>query len=176
MSIAREAKEKVVNEIKDKLEKSQSVIFTSYKGLTVENDTELRRKFKESNSEYKVYKNTLMWRAAKELGYEDLKQYFEGPTSVSFGYDDPVAPAKIITNFLKSNEGLEIKAGIIDGKLINVDQIKALAELPSREELIAKVLGSMKSPINNLVYVLAGTLRSLANVLNSVKEKKEKEA
>ncbi|WP_096231726.1 50S ribosomal protein L10 [Thermoanaerobacterium sp. RBIITD] len=173
MSTTKEAKQKVVNEFKDKLSKAQSVIFTSYSGLTVEDDTALRRKFKEANSEYKVYKNTLMWRAAKELGYDDLKQYLEGPTSVSFGYEDPVTPAKILVEFLKNKEGLELKAGIVDGKLIGPDEIKALSELPSKEELIAKALGSMKAPINNLVYVLSGTLRSLVIALNAVKEKKQ---
>ncbi|HHV73086.1 MAG TPA: 50S ribosomal protein L10 [Thermoanaerobacterium sp.] len=173
MSTAREAKEKVVSEFKDKLERAQSVIFTSYSGLTVEDDTALRRKFKEANAEYKVYKNTLMWRAAQELGYTDLKKYLEGPTSVSFGYDDPVTPAKILVEFLKNSKGLELKAGIVDGKIVGPDEIKALSELPSKEELIAKALGSMKAPINNLVYVLSGTLRSLVIALNAVKEKKE---
>lgn len=176
MSAAREKKEQIVAEFKDKLSKAQTVILSNYSGLTVEDDTNLRRKFREANSEYKVYKNTLMSIAAKELGYDELTKYLEGPTSVAFGYDDPVAPAKVLVDFIKDHKGVEIKAGIVNGKIVTIDDIKALAELPSREELIAKALGSMKAPITNLVFVLSGTLRSLVYALNAVKEKKQAEA
>lgn len=176
MSAAREKKEQIVAEFKDKLSRAQTVILSNYSGLTVEDDTNLRRKFREANSEYKVYKNTLMSIAAKELGYEELTKYLEGPTSVAFGYDDPVAPAKVLVDFIKDHKGVEIKAGIVNGKIVTIDDIKALAELPSREELIAKALGSMKAPITNLVFVLSGTLRSLVYALNAVKEKKQAEA
>jgi large subunit ribosomal protein L10 len=115
--------------------------------------------------------------AAKELGYgDDLIKYFEGPTSVAFGYDDPVAPAKVLVEFMKDHKGIELKAGLVNGKLVTVEEIKALAKLPSREELVAKALGSMKAPITNLVFVLSGTLRSLLYALNAVKEKKQAEA
>lgn len=176
MSAAREKKEQVVAEFKDKLSKAQTVVLSNYSGLTVEDDTLLRRKFREANSEYKVYKNTLMTIAAKELGYEELAKYLEGPTSVAFSYDDPVAPAKVLVDFIKDHKGVEIKAGVVNGKIVAVDDIKALAELPSKEELIAKALGSMKAPITNLVFVLSGTLRSLVYALNAVKEKKQAEA
>ncbi|QSZ27168.1 50S ribosomal protein L10 [Aceticella autotrophica] len=176
MGAAKEAKEKVVKEFKEKLSKSQSVIFTNYSGLTVENDMNLRRKFKESNAEYKVYKNTLMALAVKELGYDEAIKYLEGPTSVAFGYGDPVTPAKIIVEFSKDNKGIEFKAGIVDGKVIGPEEVKKLSELPSREELVAKALGSMKAPINNFVFVLSGMLRGLVVALNAVKEKKENEA
>jgi len=173
VNAARERKEQIVKEFKEKLEKAQTVILSNYKGLTVEDDTALRRKFKEANAEYKVYKNTLMTIAAKDLGYEELTNYLEGPTSVAFGYDDPVAPAKVLADFIKTHKGVEIKAGLVNGKFVTVEEIKALAELPSKEELIAKVLGSMNAPITNLVFVLSGTLRSLLYALNAVKEKKE---
>jgi large subunit ribosomal protein L10 len=174
---SREKKQQIVAEFKDKLSKAQTVIFTSFSGLAVEDETVLRRKFKEANSEYKVYKNTLMTIAARELGYgDDLIKYFEGPTSVAFGYEDPVAPAKILTEFMKDHKGLELKVGIVNGKIVSPQEIEALAKLPSREELLAKALGSMKAPITNLVFVLSGTLRSLVYALNAIKEKKQAEA
>ncbi|MEQ2130664.1 50S ribosomal protein L10 [Caldanaerobacter subterraneus KAk] len=177
MGASREKKQQIVAEFKDKLSKAQTVIFTSFSGLTVEDETVLRRKFKEANSEYKVYKNTLMTIAARELGYgDDLIKYFEGPTSVAFGYEDPVAPAKILTEFMKDHKGLELKVGIVNGKIVSPQEIEALAKLPSREELLAKALGSMKAPITNLVFVLSGTLRSLVYALNAIKEKKQVEA
>lgn len=177
MGASREKKQQIVAEFKDKLSKAQTVIFTSFSGLTVEDETVLRRKFKEANSEYKVYKNTLMTIAARELGYgDDLIKYFEGPTSVAFGYEDPVAPAKILTEFMKDHKGLELKVGIVNGKIVSPQEIEALAKLPSREELLAKALGSMKAPIANLVFVLSGTLRSLVYALNAIKEKKQAEA
>lgn len=177
MGTAKEKKQQIVAEFKDKLSRAQTVIFSNFSGLTVEDDTILRRKFREANSEYKVYKNTLMTIAAKELGYgDDLIKYFEGPTSVAFGYDDPVAPAKVLVEFMKDHKGIELKAGLVNGKLVTVEEIKALAKLPSREELVAKALGSMKAPITNLVFVLSGTLRSLLYALNAVKEKKQAEA
>lgn len=177
MGASREKKQQIVAEFKDKLSKAQTVIFTSFSGLTVEDETVLRRKFKEANSEYKVYKNTLMTIAARELGYgDDLIKYFEGPTSVTFGYQDPVAPAKILTEFMKDHKGLELKVGIVNGKIVSPQEIEALAKLPSREELLAKALGSMKAPITNLVFVLSGTLRSLVYALNAIKEKKQAEA
>lgn len=177
MGTAKEKKQQIVSEFKDKLSQAQTVIFSNFSGLTVEDDTVLRRKFREANSEYKVYKNTLMAIAARELGYgDDLIKYFEGPTSVALGYDDPVAPAKVLVEFMKDHKGIELKAGIVNGKLVTVEEIKALAALPSREELVAKALGSMKAPITNLVFVLSGTLRSLVYALNAVKEKKQAEA
>ncbi|MGB9779922.1 50S ribosomal protein L10 [Caldanaerobacter sp.] len=177
MGASREKKQQFIAEFKDKLSRAQTVIFTTFSGLTVEDETILRRKFKEANSEYKVYKNTLMTIAAKELGYgDDLIKYFEGPTSVVFGYEDPVAPAKILTEFMKDHKGLELKVGIVNGKIVSPQEIEALAKLPSREELLAKALGSMKAPITNLVFVLSGTLRSLLYALNAIKEKKQAEA
>jgi large subunit ribosomal protein L10 len=174
---SREKKQQIITEFKDKLSRAQTVIFTSFSGLTVEDETGLRRRFKEADSEYKVYKNTLMTIAAKELGYgDDLIKHFEGPTSVIFGYVDPVAPAKILTEFMKDHKGLEVKVGIVNGKIVSPQEIEALAKLPSREELLAKALGSMKAPITNLVFVLSGTLRSLLYALNAIKEKKQAEA
>lgn len=170
---AREKKAQIVEELKDRFSNSSSAILVDYRGLTVEEATKLRKKFRESDAVYKVYKNTLTEIAVKELGYEELIPYLEGPTAIAFGVKDPVAPAKVLTEAIKDFKKMELKVGLVDGKIIDVNGIKALAELPSREELIAKMLGSMNAPISNLVGVLSGTIRSLVYALNAIKEQKE---
>lgn len=161
----REDKEAKVKAIKEKIEKSQAVIFADYRGLSVEEDTELRRKFREANVEYKVLKNTFAGIAAKEAGYEEVDKFLAGPTSFAFGYDDPTVPARIISEFAKANKKLEFKGGIIEGHVFDADKIKEIAAIPPREVLIAKLLGSIKSPLSKFAYVV-----------NAVKEKKEQEA
>ena len=117
MNKNRQMKEAKVAEIKEKLEKSQSVILASYQGLTVEEDTELRKNLREAGVEYKVYKNTLVTLAAKELGLEAISEYLEGPVSIAFGYEDATAPARILNDFAKDHKKLELKAGIVDGQV-----------------------------------------------------------
>lgn len=170
---AREKKAQIVAEIKKKLAESSSAILVDYRGLTVEEVTELRREFRNNGVDYKVYKNTLTELAAKDLGLDELIPYLKGPTAIAFGIKDPVAPAKILTEHMKKLKKMEFKVGVVDGKVIDVDGVKALADLPSREELIAKMLGSMNAPISGLVHVLGGTIRSLLYALNAVKETKE---
>ncbi|HPT79116.1 MAG TPA: 50S ribosomal protein L10 [Candidatus Atribacteria bacterium] len=170
---AREEKVRIVEEIKQKLSQSSSAVLVDYRGLTVEEVTQLRKQFRENNVDYKVYKNTLTELAAKELGYDELIPYLAGPTAIAFGVKDPVAPAKILTENIKKLKKMELKAGLIDGKVIDVDGVKALAELPSREELIAKMLGSMNAPITGLVRVLNGPIRGLVVALNAIREQKE---
>lgn len=172
MSI-REQKAQVVEELKDKFTKASSAILVDYKGLNVQEVTELRTSFREAGVDYKVYKNTLTEIAAKEVGLEDLIPFLEGPTAIAFSEDDPVAPAKILTEAIRKYRKIEFKSGVVDGKVIDVDGIKALADLPSREELLAKLLGSMNAPIANLVGVLSGPVRALAYALNAIKEQKE---
>jgi large subunit ribosomal protein L10 len=111
--------------------------------------------------------------ALKELGHDELIDYLVGPTAIAFGVDDPVAPAKVLTENIKKLKKMSLKAGLVDGKVIDVEGIKALADLPSREELIAKMLGSMNAPISGLANVLSGTIRGLAVALNAIKEQKE---
>lgn len=160
----RQMKEAKVSEIKEKMEKAQSVIFARYQGLTVEEDTELRKNLREAGVEYKVYKNTLTNLAAKELGYDGICNILEGPLSMAFGYDDPTAPARILNDFAKTHKKLELVAGIIQGEIYDETQVKQLASMPPREVLIAKLLGSFKAPLSNLAYLL-----------NAIKEKKESE-
>ena len=152
MNKNRQLKEAKVAEIKEKLEKAQSVVLASYQGLTVEQDTNLRKSLREAGVEYKVYKNTL---AAKELGFDGIVEYLEGPVSIAFGYEDATAPARILNDFAKENKKLELKAAIVEGTVYNKEQTEQLAAIPSREVLLAKLLGSIKSPLSNFAYLLS---------------------
>ena len=161
----RSLKEAKVAEIKEKLEKAQGVVLSEYQGLNVEEDTQLRKALREAGVEYRVYKNTLVILAAKELGIEGLDQYLQGPVSIALGYDDPTAPARVLNDFAKTHKKLQLKAGVIQGELFGEDQIKEIASIPSRDVLIAKLLGSFKAPLSNLAYLL-----------NAIAEKKGQEA
>ncbi|MGO1468552.1 MAG: 50S ribosomal protein L10 [Tissierella sp.] len=170
------AKTENVEEIKEKIQKSESVVLVDYRGLNVEQITELRSRYREAGVDYKVYKNTMMRFAFKDSGLEDFNQYLKGPSAIAFGYDDPVNAAKITSEFIKDNEKLEIKAGIVDGKIIGVEGVNNLAKLPSKEVLIAQALGGFNAPIQGFTNVLQGTIRSLAIALNAIAEEKEKSA
>lgn len=165
----------LVDEIKEKIQSAQSIVLVDYRGLTVEEVTELRKKYREANVEYKVYKNTMMKRAFDEVGQTDIAEYLNGPSAVAFSLEDPVSAAKVTADFAKTHDVLEIKAGIVDGKLISKEEVIGLSQLPSKEVLVAKLLGSMNSPIQGLVNVLNGNIKGLAVVLNAIAEKKEKE-
>lgn len=168
---ALQAKVQVIEEIKEKISSSQSMVLVDYRGLNVAQLTELRKRYREAGVDYKVYKNTMMRFAFKELGLEEFNEFLKGPSGVAFGKDDPVSAAKITTEFAKTNDKLEIRAGIVDGKVIGVEGVKALAELPSREVLVAQVLGGLNAPIQGFANVLQGTIRGLAIVLNAIVEK-----
>lgn len=161
----RTIKEEKVSEIKGKLEKAKSVILTEYQGLTVEEDTQLRKNLRTEGIEYKVYKNTLVTIAAKELGLESLTTYLEGPVSIAFSYEDATAPARILNDFAKDHSKLLLKAGVIEGEFYDKAQIELLASIPSKEVLVAKLLGSIKAPLSNLAYLLS-----------AIKDKKEAES
>lgn len=165
-------KKDIVADIKSKFESCQSAVLIDYRGLTVEEVTNLRNKFREAGVEYRVLKNTMIRRAVEELGLEGLDPVLEGPTAVAFGMEDAVAPAKIISDFIKDTQKTEIKAGVLEGKVVDVEAVKALAALPSREVLLAKVLGSMNAPITGFVTALSGNIRNLLYVLNAIGEKK----
>jgi large subunit ribosomal protein L10 len=154
-SKVRQLKETKVSEIKEKLEKAQSVIMVNYQGLTVSEDTELRKNLREAGVEYKVYKNTLVTRAANDLGLEKLVEFLEGPIAVALGYDDPTAPARILNDFAKVHKALELKAGLVQGEIYDEAKIKELASVPSKEVLIAKLLGSFQAPISKFAYLVS---------------------
>lgn len=171
-------KQAVVAQLKEQLESAKGVVLTSYKGLTVAQDTELRRELREAGVSYHVVKNTMLRIAAKEAGIEGIEEHLEGTTAFAFSTEDAVAPAKVICGFIKKNkledaEVLTVKVGMVEGKVIGVDEVKALAALPSREELIAKLLGSMNAPISNTVNVLQGVIRNAVYVLDAIRSQKE---
>ena len=167
------AKEAEVAEIQEKLQKSQSVMFLDYRGLTVSEVTELRNKMRAAGVEYKVIKNTMMLRAAQEAGVEGLDEILEGPTAVAFGYEDPVAPAKILVDFIENAKKTQLKGGVLAGRAMSQAEIKDLASLPSKEQLLAKLMGSLNAPVTGLVMALSGIPRKLVYALNAIKEKKE---
>ncbi len=166
----------MVRDIKERLKKSMVVILTDYRGLNVTEITELRRQLREEGIEFRVVKNTLTKIAAGELGYETLDTHLEGPTAVAFSYEDPVAAAKILSKFAKTNDKLEIKAGLLEGNILDIASIKALADLPSREVLLARVAGAFQAPLSAFASVLQGNIRNLVYVLDAVREQREKSA
>lgn len=151
-----ESKELVVSEVKGKIEKSNSLVFVDYKGINVEDVTELRKKFREAGVEYKVYKNTLFKRASQEMGLDNVHEFLQGTVAVAFGYEDVIAPAKTLNQFIKEHPKtpISIKAGLVEGKLMNAEEMKELGDLPSKDVLVAMLLGALQGSIRNLAYSL----------------------
>lgn len=168
-----EEKQVIVQEIADKFRNAQTAVLVDYRGLNVEEVTELRAKAREAGIDYKVYKNSMMRFAAKETGFEGLLDVLVGPTAIAFCDSDPVAPAKLLSEFAKDHKALEIKAGMVDGKVLDVKGVEDLAKLPSREVLVAKALGGLNAPIAGFVNVLNGNIRGLAVALNAIAEQKQ---
>ncbi|MCI7768962.1 MAG: 50S ribosomal protein L10 [Eubacteriales bacterium] len=165
MSEIRKEKEAVVEEIKTKIQAAKSVVLVDYKGLTVAQDTELRCNFRKAGVEYKVYKNRLAKIAFNELGFNQFDEALEGPTAIAFSMNDSVSAAKISAEANKKYNKLQTKCGLVDGEFNDADALKIIASLPSREVLIAKMLGSMLAPVSKLAYVL-----------NAIAEKQEAQA
>lgn len=150
-----EEKKQLVEELVEKMKNASSGVLVDYKGITVADDTKLRADMRKSNVEYRVIKNTLIRFAAKEAGLEGLCDVLEGTTALAISADDVIAPAKIVAEYAKKNDDVyNIKAGFMDGKVVGVDEIKALAALPSKEVLLGKLVGSLQSPIFGLALVL----------------------
>ena len=166
-------KKKIVEDIHKKFSESEVVILTDYKGLNVEKINELRGKLKESGVEYKVVKNTLLVRASEETDISLIKDSFKGPSAVALSCDDPVTPAKILTEFAEDHEALEIKFGIINGKILDLSAIKKLSALPSREVLLGSLLSVMSGVPTAFVRALNDMPKRLLNVLQAIKEQKE---
>jgi len=172
MSKAIDMKQQVVAEIADKLQRGVSCVVVDYKGLTVEEVTELRNKFREVGVDYKVYKNTLVRRAAAEVGnFEKFNDVdLVGSNGFAVSFDDAVAPVRVISDFAKKHPNLKMKMGYVEGEFYDVERMKELANIPSREELIAKLVGSFKAPLSNFVYLLDAIAKKQEerNVGNSV--------
>lgn len=168
-----EEKKQIVENLRERFLKSKVVIVTDYKGLDVTTITDLRRKLRESEVEYQVAKNTLLIRASEDTDVELIKDMFKGPSAIAISYDDPVAPAKVLTDFAKEHKHLEIKAGVMKGKALDPGSIKALSALPSREQLLGQLLSVMNGVPTSLVRVLNNIPQQLLNVLQAIKEQKE---
>ena len=149
-----ELKQPIVQEISEHVKDAQSVVIVDYRGLTVAEDTELRKQLREAGVTYKVYKNTLMNFAFKNTEFESLAPVLEGPSAIAISTTDATAPARVLSKFAKNAPALEIKAGVVEGTFYDADGMKAIAAVPSREELLSKVLWSIQSPISNFARVL----------------------
>lgn len=149
-----ELKQPIVDEISSQITGAQGVVLVDYRGLTVEQDTALRKQLREAGVVYKVYKNTLVKRAIAGTEFEPLSAQLEGPTAIAICKEDATAPARILAGFAKTAEALELKCGVVEGTFYDVDGIKVIASIPSRDELLAKFLGSIQSPITNFARVI----------------------
>ena len=160
-----EIKKPIVDEISELLNGAQSAVVVDYRGLTVEEDTKLRKELREAGVTYKVYKNTMINFAIKGTDFESLAPHLEGPTAIAVSKEDATAPARVLYKFAKEAEALELKAGVVEGTYYDQDNIKVIATIPSRDELLSKFLGSIQSPITNF-----------ARVIKQIAEKQEENA
>lgn len=165
-------KEGLVAEIKDRFANSEAVIMADYRGLSVKEMQQLRVKVREVGGDIKVYKNSLTEIAIRELALPNMDEYLQGPTAFVFIAEDAVAPAKALTAFAKEHQALELKGGFVQNQVVNADGVKAIATLPSREELIAKLLGTMQNPIVGFARVLNGPVEAFARTVQAVADQK----
>ena len=161
-----------VEEIKSKIESAKSVILINYSGLTVAQDTELRRSMRQAGVDYTVYKNRLAKRAFNELGYTDFDEALNGPTAIALSTTDPAAPAKVLSDKIKELKKMEIKCGLLEGNYIDAKGVKQLADLPSKEVILAMLLGALQAPITGLAGSLNSIVAGLAIALGKVAEQK----
>ncbi|MBW2177535.1 MAG: 50S ribosomal protein L10 [Deltaproteobacteria bacterium] len=168
-----EDKKRIAQDLKERFKKSKVIIVTDYKGLNVTNINALRRKLREADVEFKVVKNSLLIRAAEDNDVALIKEHFKGPSAVAISYDDPVSPAKVLTEFAREFKALEIKAGVMGDKVLDLSAIKALSDLPSREILLGMVLSTMNGVPTAFARALSDNIGRLLNVLTAVKDQKE---
>lgn len=165
----RKQKKQIVEELSDKIKRQQSLIFTDVSRINVSGAQRLRRTLRQAGIEYKVAKKSLINLALKKEKQDiDISQ-LRGSLGLTFSYNDPIAPIKILDKFAKEHENFKILAGIMGNKILTIDDIKELAKIPSKEELLAMLIGSLKAPINGLINVLGGTIRNLVGVLSAIK-------
>jgi large subunit ribosomal protein L10 len=166
-------KDQVVELFAAKLATAKAAFLADYRGLTVDEVNDLRNKLRDAGVDYHVVKNTLLRIASKDTPFTCWDEYLTGPTAIAIAQDDPVAPAKVLSEYAKASKDFELKVCVLEGKILSNDEIKALSELPSREVLLAKILGSINAPTSNFVGVLAAVPRSLVQVLGAIKDQKE---
>lgn len=176
--VTQTQKQERVVALKDQLSRAQLAVIADYRGLTVKETTNLRRKIQESGGDYTVAKNTLIRRALSDTeGMPSIDGILSGPTALVLGYDDPVGPVKALMDYLKENKKeLDVRGGILEGRQVSADDLKQIATLPSREELVAKLMGSMQSPAQGVVITLSGVARNLVYALEAVRKQKEENA
>ena len=168
----KEQKNQKIAEIKDSFAKAQVAIVTDPTGLTVAEITDLRRKLQKEGADYTVVKNTLAIKAIEGTEFESMSELLKGASAVAFGFSDQVAPAKVLSAFIKEVEKANFKGGVLDGKLLSVDEVKALAKLPSKEELYAKMLGCINSPATGIVGGINGVMSALVRAIDQVRQQK----
>ncbi len=170
----KEQKAEQVELLSEKLKRAKVAILTDYRGLTVSQLQDLRGRLRTGNVEYRVVKNTLTRRAAEAAGVPALQKELEGPVAIAFGYDDLSTPAKLINDFVRATRlKLDVKGGLVEGRVFSPDQVKQLADLPSREVLLAQLLGTLQSPVGQLVAIMQTPHQQLLGVLNAYKTKLE---
>ncbi len=170
----RESKQQIIDDLHDKLMAAKAVFLADFRGMDVGKATALRNELRKATVDYKVIKNTLLDLASRETDKAALSSHYKGPTAVALSYDDPVAAAKVLAKFAKENQNIfRLKAGVLSGKPITVSEIQALADLPSREVLIAKLLGTLNAPAANFVGTLAAVPGSFVRALDAIRAKKQ---
>ena len=165
-------KDEKIEKIKEKVDKAQVAILTNYQGLTVEEITKLRRSIQKGGGDYMVTKNTLTKIAIKDTPYEVLSESLKGPSAIAFGFEDPVSPAKALSQFIKEAKKGEIVAAVLEGKLLTAQEAKALANLPTKEELFAKMLGCVNSPATGIVGSINAVMAQLTRAMAAVRDQK----
>ena len=169
----RSEKDQIIAEVAEQVSRAKSMFFADFNGITVEEVNELRREFHKSNVDYRVVKNTLARKALENVtGYDKVYDKLVGPTAVAFGFDDPVAPAKIMKKFRDKHQKLNVKVCVIEKQVFEGSKLDELAKLPTRNELIAGILGSIQSPISGVVNVIGAMARDLVNIIDAIEKKK----
>ena len=166
-------KENQIDLLKDRFKRANSMIIADHTGINVADITMLRRDLRKANAEFKIAKNTLLRRAAKETGMDEVAEHFVGPTSMIYGFDDPSVPAKIIYEFSKKSDIPKVKAYFLDNQLLSVDDYKRIAQLPPRNEVLAMVLGAVNGPILNFIMTIDGVTRNFIGLVDALAESKK---
>lgn len=169
----KEFKNQKIEHYKQQFEKAKVAVVADYRGLTVEEITELRRGLQAQSADLTVTKNTLCKVASKGTNFEPVSELMQGPTAIAFGFGDEVAAAKVLSKFIKENKKGEILGAVLDGKVLSADEAKKLASMPSKEELYAKILGSINSPASGLVYSINGVMSALVRAVAAVRDSKQ---
>ena len=169
----KEEKQQIAEDLRDRFSKVAIIVLTDYKGLNVTAMNDLRRKLRAEEIEYQVVKNTLLTRASEDTDVALIKDYFKGPSAIALSYDDPISPAKVLSQFAKENDKLEIKVGVMNGQVLDANAIRALAKLPSREVLLGQFLSALNAVPASFVRTIAEVPRSFVSVLAAVRDQKE---